>query len=394
MPARGVEERAAFADAMALIGALLGAAIGLAVLFGSRDPAMAFHGALFVLAGALAAVFVVKTSFEGGPSAQASEEYMDGPIKVATIAAVFWGIAGFVVGDIIAWQLAFPALNFDLPWTSFGRLRPLHTSAVIFAFGGNVLMATSFWVVQRTCHARLFGALGALVRVLGLPALHRDGRHRLRARRHPGQGIRRARVVRRPLADDRLGRLPAGLPRHAGAAQGAAHLRRQLVLPGLHRHRRDAARRQQSRRPGQPVEPQELHRLFGRAGCDDAMVVRPQRGRLLPHRRLPRHHVLLHPQAGGAAGLFLPPVDRPLLDADLPLHLGRSAPPALHRAARLGADARHDLLDHAVDAVLGRHDQRPDDAVGRLGQAAHRSGRCACSSCRSPSTACRPSRGR
>src|SRR5690606_25335026 len=56
---------------------------------------------------------------------------------------------------VIAWQLAFPALNFDLPWTNFGRLRPLHTSAVIFAFGGNVLIATSLYVVQRTCRARL-----------------------------------------------------------------------------------------------------------------------------------------------------------------------------------------------------------------------------------------------
>ena len=104
------------------------------------------------------------------------------------------------------------------------------------------------------------------------------------------------------------------------------------------------------------------------------MVVRPQRGRLLPHRRLPRHHVLLHPEAVQPAGLFLPAVDHPLLGADLPLHLGRPASPALHRAARLGADARHDLLDHAVDAVMGRHDQRNHDAVGRLGQAAHRSG--------------------
>ena len=79
------------------------------------------------------------------------------------------------------------------------------------------------------------------------------------------------------------------------------------------------------------------------------------------------------PKRAGAAGLFLPAVDRSLLVADLPLHLGRAAPSALHLAARLDADARHDLLDHPVDAVLGRHDQRPDDAVGRLGQAAHRS---------------------
>ncbi len=73
----------------------------------------------------------------------------------------------FTVGLVIALQLAFPALNFDLPWTNFGRLRPLHTSAVIFAFGGNVLLATSFYVVQRTCHARLFGDLMPWFVVLG-----------------------------------------------------------------------------------------------------------------------------------------------------------------------------------------------------------------------------------
>ena len=58
---------------------------------------------------------------------------------------------------MIALQLAYPVLNFDLPWTNFGRSRPLHTSAVIFAFGGNVLLMTSFYVVQRTSQARLAG---------------------------------------------------------------------------------------------------------------------------------------------------------------------------------------------------------------------------------------------
>ncbi|MBL4800617.1 MAG: cbb3-type cytochrome c oxidase subunit I, partial [Emcibacter sp.] len=85
--------------------------------------------------------------------------YNDGVVKAGVIAAAFWGIVGFLVGDIIAWQLAFPALNFDLPWTNFGRLRPLHTSAVIFAFGGNVLISTSFYVVQRTCKTRLAGEI-------------------------------------------------------------------------------------------------------------------------------------------------------------------------------------------------------------------------------------------
>ena len=180
-------------------------------------------------------------------------------------------------------------------------------------------------------------------------------------------------MVRRSLADDRLGDLSAGVPDDADQAQGTAHLRRQLVLSRLHRHHRRAASRQQSGVAGVGVRLEILHRLGRRAGCDVPVVVRPQRGRLLPDRRLPRHHVLLHSQARRAAGLFLPAVDHPLLGDHLPLHLGRPAPSALHGAAGLGADARHDVLDHAVDAVLGRHDQRPDDAVGRLGQAAHRS---------------------
>jgi len=81
-------------------------------------------------------------------------------VKMFTLAAVFWGIIGFTVGVLIASQMAFPVLNFDWQYTSFGRLRPLHTSAVIFAFGGNVLFATSFFVVQRTSGVPLWGGKG------------------------------------------------------------------------------------------------------------------------------------------------------------------------------------------------------------------------------------------
>jgi len=76
-------------------------------------------------------------------------------VRQFAIMTVVWGIVGMGVGVWIAAQLAWPALNFDLPWTSFGRLRPLHTNAVIFAFGGSALFATSYYVVQRTCQARL-----------------------------------------------------------------------------------------------------------------------------------------------------------------------------------------------------------------------------------------------
>ncbi len=82
--------------------------------------------------------------------------YMDGVVRYGVIATLFWGIVGFLAGVVIATQLAFPAFNIE-PWFNFGRLRPLHTSAVIFAFGGNALIATSFYVVQRTSRARLFG---------------------------------------------------------------------------------------------------------------------------------------------------------------------------------------------------------------------------------------------
>ena len=68
---------------------------------------------------------------------------------------VVWGIVGMLVGVFIAAQLVWPALNFDVPWLTYGRLRPLHTNAVIFAFGGCALFATSYYVVQRTCHVRL-----------------------------------------------------------------------------------------------------------------------------------------------------------------------------------------------------------------------------------------------
>ncbi|OPX56730.1 cytochrome c oxidase cbb3-type subunit 1 [Oceanospirillum multiglobuliferum] len=77
-------------------------------------------------------------------------------VRQFAIMTVVWGIVGMAVGVLIAAQLVWPALNFDTSWLSFGRLRPLHTNAVIFAFGGSALFATSYYVVQRTCQVRLF----------------------------------------------------------------------------------------------------------------------------------------------------------------------------------------------------------------------------------------------
>jgi cytochrome c oxidase cbb3-type subunit 1 len=91
------------------------------------------------------------------PAAQLREPYVESVIRAFVIATAFWGVAAFAAGVYIALQLAFPVLNLGLEWTTFGRLRPLHTSAAIFAFGGNALIGTSLFVVQRTCRARLWG---------------------------------------------------------------------------------------------------------------------------------------------------------------------------------------------------------------------------------------------
>ncbi|MCW2388343.1 cytochrome c oxidase cbb3-type subunit 1 [Sphingobium sp. B11D3B] len=124
------------------------------------DSGFAIHMVIASLAALLAMMGTLRSADWGGMARGILRmpdqgHYDDDPVRWGVIATVFWGMAGFLAGLYIALQLAFPALNLGLEYTSFGRLRPLHTSAVIFAFGGNALIATSFYVVQRTCRARL-----------------------------------------------------------------------------------------------------------------------------------------------------------------------------------------------------------------------------------------------
>jgi cytochrome c oxidase cbb3-type subunit I len=136
----------------------------------AHDAPFPFHASLGCIASLMTAFTILNCSYDRPAELPPQEingrpNYNFGPIKFATVAAVIWGIAGFAVGLIIASQLAWPALNLDLPWTTFGRLRPLHTSPVIFAFGGNVLIGTSFYVVQKTSRVRLAGELAPLRRI-------------------------------------------------------------------------------------------------------------------------------------------------------------------------------------------------------------------------------------
>ncbi|MGI9388361.1 MAG: cbb3-type cytochrome c oxidase subunit I, partial [Methyloligellaceae bacterium] len=142
-----------------LIG--LGAFLAFFAALATQDTLFRVHIWLlfFVLAGSLVVV-MRRVEFDAAPATAVTPGvdtgYADEVIRYGVIATLFWGITGFLVGVVIAAQLAWPWLNIE-PYLNFGRLRPVHTSAVIFAFGGNALIATGFYVVQRTCKARLYG---------------------------------------------------------------------------------------------------------------------------------------------------------------------------------------------------------------------------------------------
>ena len=242
-------------------------------------PAYAFHMALFSLCSVLAVV-AINMRFDARPIAptplviDGKPNYNYGPIKFASLAALFWGTAGFIVGLYLALELSFPILNFDLPWINFGRLRPLHTSAVIFAFGGNVLLATSFYVVQRTSRARIAGDLAPWFVVLGYNFFI------LIAGTGYLLGITRSHEYAEPEWYAILWLvvvwvdLSAHLSRDAGPAHGAAYLRRELVLSRLYRDDRGAGARQQHGNPDFGVLAAIGDRLVRRAGRDDPVVVR------------------------------------------------------------------------------------------------------------------------
>jgi cytochrome c oxidase cbb3-type subunit 1 len=131
------------------------ALLALMVAAKTQDQLFAVHAGIVILACAAAMIWRART-VNFGPRVEVDQsKYLDGVVRAGVIATLFWGLAGFLGGVLIAFQLAFPELNMDLPWTTFGRLRPLHTSSVVFAFGGNALICTSFYVVQRTTGARL-----------------------------------------------------------------------------------------------------------------------------------------------------------------------------------------------------------------------------------------------
>jgi cytochrome c oxidase cbb3-type subunit 1 len=143
-----------------LILSAVGAFLALIATGLSPDPLFRLEGWVFTFA-ALASAAALTVGVANGRYQADPGRYEDGVIRAGAIATIFWAIVGMLVGVVIALQLAWPRIFYfpDAGWLNFGRLRPLHTSGVIFAFGGNALIATSFYVVQRTCRARLAGGM-------------------------------------------------------------------------------------------------------------------------------------------------------------------------------------------------------------------------------------------
>ena len=139
--------------AMVLVGLVFAA--GLAMATGGRYDLMGAHGWIVMVFCGTVLVLLLRGLDAPEPSAERLSHYYDDPIKAGIVIALIWGVIGMFFGAWVAALLAWPDLTFDAGWASFGRLRPVHTSGVIFGFGGNALIATSFHVMQRTSRARL-----------------------------------------------------------------------------------------------------------------------------------------------------------------------------------------------------------------------------------------------
>jgi len=148
---------------ISILVALFGMTLG---LLGRNDP-LGIHGALVFIC-AVGVVFRIGHDYHAPePPDDRLAHYYDDPTKAGVVLAMIWAVVGFAVGDWVAWQLVYPDLTFGEGWSSFGRIRPVHTTAVIFGFGGNGLIATSFYVLQRTSRARLPDQLSPWFVLLG-----------------------------------------------------------------------------------------------------------------------------------------------------------------------------------------------------------------------------------
>ncbi|MGN6142454.1 MAG: cytochrome-c oxidase, cbb3-type subunit I [Mesorhizobium sp.] len=140
---------------VALVVLLALSLIGLAMAAAGRGDPMGAQGFIVMIFSVGLGFAVMSGYYAPEPDESRLSRYYDDPTKVGIVLTMIWAVIGMAVGVWVAALLAWPDLTFDAAWASFGRLRPVHTSGVIFGFGGNALIATSFHVLQRTSRARL-----------------------------------------------------------------------------------------------------------------------------------------------------------------------------------------------------------------------------------------------
>ncbi|WP_449343063.1 cytochrome-c oxidase, cbb3-type subunit I [Sulfitobacter aestuarii] len=157
--------RAERGTAMLITG--IGVLIGLAMAALGHGDALGAHGWIVLIFCAVLFFIVADAFYSAEPVEDRAAAYYDDPTKVGIMISLIWAVIAMGMGVWVAAQLAWPDLRFDAPWSSFGRLRPVHTSGVIFGFGGNALIATSFHVMQRTCRARMPGQISPWFVLLG-----------------------------------------------------------------------------------------------------------------------------------------------------------------------------------------------------------------------------------
>jgi cytochrome c oxidase cbb3-type subunit I len=166
----GEKMLAQFTSSERQVASLIAAAVaitGAAMASLGRSDVLGIHG-LIVMFFAVGLLYLILFSFdEPEPTEEREASYYDDPIKAGIALSMAWAVFGMFMGVWVAAQFAWPDLAFDAGWSSFGRLRPTHTTGVIFGFGGNALIATSYHVVQRTSRTRLAGQLSPWFVLLG-----------------------------------------------------------------------------------------------------------------------------------------------------------------------------------------------------------------------------------
>ncbi len=293
--------------------------------------------------------------------------YDDQIVRMFAAATIIWGLVATLAGVIVAVFLVMPQLTEGLPWLSFGRLRPLHTNAAIFAFAGNAIFAAIYYSTQRLCKARMwsdtlshlhFWGWQAIIVAAAITLPLGITQSKEYAELEWPIDIAIAVVWLFIFGGNFLMTLVHRRERHMYVALwfyiativtvALLHVFNNLVIPtGL---------------------VSQLSDLRGRARRLYAVVVRAQCGGLLFDDALPGPDVLLPTQGGGAPGIQLQAEHHSLLVAGLYLHLGRSAPLALHLTARVGQHVGNVVQFDAVDAQLGWHDQWSADPAWCVAQ--------------------------